>query len=143
MQIALRLDDDKHTTVSFNVEDVAMLGREDKSTRNKPQIDLTPYGGSEKGVSRQHAILMTMPDGLAIMDLGSTNGTLVNGIQLKTGQKYTLCVGDTIYLGTLKMVVKQMDRFVAKPRPVEEDDTAINIFENLDGLVNLDDLKGE
>jgi len=50
-------------------------------------------------VSRQHALLILMPNGgYKIQDLGSTNGTLVNGARL-SGDAYGLQNGQLITLG--------------------------------------------
>src|SRR5579859_7287384 len=42
------------------------------------RIDLSHYGGVDKGVSRQHATLKRANNKLLIEDLGSSNGTWLN-----------------------------------------------------------------
>ena len=58
----------------------------------------------EDMVSRQHARLGLQPDGLWIEDLGSTNGTFVNGEKIKRAR---LQAGDRLLIGTsiLKVMV--------------------------------------
>lgn len=49
-----------------------------------------------KIVSRHHALISHTPDGATIVDLGSTNGTLVDGCQIK---EHDLVPGETIAIG--------------------------------------------
>jgi hypothetical protein len=56
-------------------------------------------------VSREHAIVYVNPDGMCILeDLGSSNGTIVNGKILRKGEKYTLFQGDVIQIGKTLLV---------------------------------------
>ncbi|MCB9450778.1 MAG: FHA domain-containing protein [Anaerolineaceae bacterium] len=68
-------------------------------------LDLTPFGGLEKGVSRNHAAFSYMEGGIYIEDLGSTSGTRVNGLPLKPNQKYHLRHNDEIEFGSVRVVV--------------------------------------
>jgi FHA domain-containing protein len=54
--------------------------------------------GEDPEISRQHARVTRTPQGLQIEDLGSTNGTFVNGKRLTAPQQ--LNPGDTIEVGT-------------------------------------------
>ncbi len=56
----------------------------------------------DTGVSRRHAELRPGPEGWMIEDLGSTNGVLVNGIQI--GGPHPLDSGDRIELGSIEAV---------------------------------------
>lgn len=73
-----------------------------------PSIDFTPYRGMEMGVSRRHAQIFYLPgeDCLEIMDLGSSNGTFINGYFLDPLQRYRLYDGDTINLGSMVLEVR-------------------------------------
>ncbi|MFN0180795.1 MAG: adenylate/guanylate cyclase domain-containing protein [Gemmatimonadales bacterium] len=51
---------------------------------------------ADTSVSRRHAELQAIPAGLAIRDLGSSNGTAINGARLATG---TALPGDTVTFG--------------------------------------------
>lgn len=53
-------------------------------------------------VSREHAVLHLTPSGYAIQDLGSKNGTWVNGTRLGTSPQ-KLVHGDTILLGNVQV----------------------------------------
>lgn len=53
------------------------------------------------GVSRRHAEIVRAPDGaLMLRDLGSTNGTIVNGAPT---QSHRLANGDRIQIGTVEL----------------------------------------
>lgn len=78
-----------------------VLGRLDHTAQNKPDFDLTPYGAFEKGVSRMHAALIRQEDTVTILDLGSANGTSVNGKRLPANQPRVLQDGDEIAFGEL------------------------------------------
>jgi pSer/pThr/pTyr-binding forkhead associated (FHA) protein len=79
------------------------LGRVDPATHSFPDIDLTPYGGMEAGVSRRHAKITRLgEDRFYIMDLSSTNFTHVNNEKLEAFDPKVLADGDEIFMGTLK-----------------------------------------
>jgi FHA domain len=78
-----------------------MLGRSDPKHNVEPDVDLSPYGGQQLGVSRRHATLVLTESGLSIRDHGSTNGTAVNGRVLAANQEWPLRDGDEIRLGKL------------------------------------------
>jgi len=69
-------------------------------------FDLTPYDAYHYGVSRRHATLTMMDGFLYIEDIGSTNGTRINGFQLTSKQKYRLRDGDEIEFARLRMIIK-------------------------------------
>ncbi|HEC21866.1 MAG TPA: FHA domain-containing protein [Chloroflexi bacterium] len=80
-----------------------LIGRSDSSSGINPDLDLTPYGALEKGVSRIHAALRRGEDVLSIVDLDSANGTYLNGQRLAAHQPRLLRDGDEIRLGKLVM----------------------------------------
>ncbi len=85
-----------------------LVGR--KSGRNVPDIDLAVIKGSEL-VSRKHArfILDGNTGELFVVDVGSTNGTFVNGKKLKPEEKVKLNRGDEIIFGkTLKFILEEI-----------------------------------
>lgn len=55
---------------------------------------------SDPSVSRSHARVERGPSGVAIVDLGSTNGTVVNGLRLR-GARAVLRGGERIEIGTV------------------------------------------
>lgn len=79
------------------------LGRRDPATGTMPDVDLTTYAGYRMGVSRRHAVIRLNNRRLEIYDLGSSNGTAVNGVRLAPHQPYPLRDGDEISLGKMTM----------------------------------------
>jgi len=56
---------------------------------------------NDEDVSRKHARVEVKPEGITIHDLGSTNGTLVNGMKVK---KHLLQEGDRIQVGSFTIL---------------------------------------
>jgi ribosomal protein L32 len=81
-----------------------VMGRRDPVTGSLPDVDLTAYAGYRMGVSRKHAVIRLQNKQLDLRDLGSSNGTFVNGVRLTAHQPHALRDGDEIALG--KMVLK-------------------------------------
>jgi len=82
-----------------------VVGREDANSSIFPELDLTPYGALEKGVSRRHAKITHHDDELTIEDIGSVNGTFLNGDQLTPYQQVPINSGDVLQLGALALQV--------------------------------------
>ena len=59
----------------------------------------------EHGVSRQHARIQHGPQGWTLTDLGSTNGTFVNGQPIRANESYLLQPGDRLTMGNAVLVV--------------------------------------
>ncbi|MFN8379336.1 MAG: FHA domain-containing protein [Anaerolineae bacterium] len=81
------------------------LGRRDPAGGTMPDVDLTSYAAYRMGVSRRHAILKLKDSRLQLVDLGSSNGTMLNGVKLPPHQPRTLHDGDTIMLGKMNLRV--------------------------------------
>jgi len=82
-----------------------LVGRLDVGRGIFPQVDLTPDGGLEGGVSRRHARIFFRNDRFYIEDLGSTNGTYVNGVRLDPYSPRPLGDGDELRLGRIAVRV--------------------------------------
>ncbi|MCZ7674258.1 MAG: FHA domain-containing protein [Chloroflexi bacterium] len=74
---------------------VYTLGRE---TNNQVQLN-------HPSVSRRHAEIQRTPQGEVIRDLGSANGTYVNGMRLT--KTHLLQAGDIVQIGSFKLVYDQ------------------------------------
>jgi len=66
-------------------------------------------------VSRRHAAFSPAGSGLTVQDLGSTNGTFVNGRRLEHAT--ALSAGDRVELGETAIEVRLSDAMVADPAP--------------------------
>ena len=91
-------------------------------------VDLTPYGAVEMGVSRQHAKLTHQSATVMVQDLGSVNGTYLNGVRLVPHQPRVLRDEDELCLGRLTLRVSFLTRpaegaeeapVLASPAPAE------------------------
>jgi hypothetical protein len=82
-----------------------ILGRQTEDAGTSIAVDLTPYGGSQSGVSRQHAVLRAGQDIYVLQDLDSTNGTWLNEARLPPHISSTLKNGDMVRLGQVRMYV--------------------------------------
>lgn len=72
-----------------------LVGRRSDSRAIRPEVPL-----NDPGVSHRHAKLLCDPDGgLALLDVGSTNGTQLNGAAVSSGVRMPLKDGDQIVLG--------------------------------------------
>ncbi len=69
-----------------------LIGR--RTRTSAPDIDAQEWGA--RHVSRQHARLEWRRDGLYLVDLGSTNGTWVNGYRLSPHEPKRLQDGDLV-----------------------------------------------
>ena len=81
------------------------IGRLDPASASFPDVDLTSYGGLEKGVSRRHAKVNRRGSEIFIEDLGSINGTFLNRERLKPYLPQMLNSGDELQLGKLVLQV--------------------------------------
>jgi hypothetical protein len=97
--VILRVRDNTESIVLTN--DETSIGRADPATGNRPTIDLTPYGAQEKGISRSHATIRRGDETLMLIDLGSVNGTHLNGQRLEPHQPRVLRDGDEIRFGLM------------------------------------------
>lgn len=79
------------------------LGRVTEGQPLIPEIDLSPYGAYEQGVSRLHAVISIHEGGVTITDLGSANGTWLNGVRITPHTPQPLKHGDFVTLGKLKL----------------------------------------
>ncbi|MEV0297403.1 FHA domain-containing protein [Nocardia sp. NPDC050710] len=77
-----------------------LIGKRSISQGLRPDIDLG-IAPADAGVSRAHAMLHLTPTALTITDLGSTNGTSLNGSDdlLPADTPFPLRSGDRIHLG--------------------------------------------
>jgi len=89
----------------LKVETELVLGRAGVHEAGNAGVNLEPYGASEHGVSRRHALLSREGSQLFLRDLDSTNHSFLNGEKLAAERDYALRDGDTISLGRLHLRV--------------------------------------
>jgi hypothetical protein len=83
-----------------------LLGREDPVSGIFPEVDMTPHGGDEGGISRRHARIIVDGGLYFIEDLDSTNYTYVNKQKLVPKTPQVISDGDEIRLGRVSLVFK-------------------------------------
>src|SRR5438093_10107708 len=73
-------------------------------------------------VSRHHAELRLTPEGTILTDLGSANGTTIEGVRIPAHQPYLLASGTIFYIGSYGFVYE----LVAPPQrePARSDESA-------------------
>jgi CheY-like chemotaxis protein len=94
------------STIQVQVQESMTIGRSDPQRGVYPDVDLTPHEAHAKGVSRQHAIILTKDNRIAVKDQGSVNGTRLNGKILTPNQEYRLKHGDELEIGEIKLQVR-------------------------------------
>lgn len=92
--------------LTLDVSDEVLIGRADTARGLIPDIDLGAEGGYDAGVSRRHAILSQRNGAYIIEDLGSANGTFVNGRRLTAQAAVPLNHGDELKCGTLVLLIE-------------------------------------
>ena len=102
-RLIFRIGDQK---VPLDIADMLVVGRGLEEGPSDIDLDLTPHGAYHFGVSRKHAILTLKEGYLYLEDLGSTNGTRINGFQLTANQKYRLRDGDEIEFARLRTSIR-------------------------------------
>lgn len=79
------------------------LGRSAEGQPILPDIDLTKFLAYEHGVSRLHASVAIGKNEALITDLGSANGTRLNGQKLSPHRPFAAKHGDIVTLGKLRI----------------------------------------
>jgi pSer/pThr/pTyr-binding forkhead associated (FHA) protein len=81
------------------------LGRVSEGQPILPDIDLSAFNAYAQGVSRLHVALKIVNQGVVVTDLGSSNGTRVNGQKIVPHVDYPINHGDILAVGKLKIQV--------------------------------------
>ncbi|MDH4138897.1 MAG: FHA domain-containing protein, partial [Anaerolineae bacterium] len=98
--------------ISLPAEGELILGRIDLDLSFTPDVDLTSDTQGVQSISRRHAKVAAFRGRHLIEDLGSTNGTAVNGRPLNQGQRVPLQPGDHIALGLCELTYSQTPRWL-------------------------------
>ena len=81
------------------------IGRLDAAHGIFPDLDLSPDGGLEGGVSRHHCKIHQRGSTYLVEDVGSANGTFLDGQRLTPYLPHVLKDGDELQLGRIKLQV--------------------------------------
>jgi pSer/pThr/pTyr-binding forkhead associated (FHA) protein len=92
--------------VEMPLDKIIHVGRMDPAQTVLPEIDLSDYDVVDHGVSRRHARIMKQEAKVVIEDLGSVNGTFLNGERLAAYLPKALCSGDLLQLGKLLIEIE-------------------------------------
>jgi len=88
-------------------KDNVLIGREDAVSNIFPDVDLTPHGGEEGGVSRMHARIFSENGQYMLEDENSTNFTFLNRQKLASKTPTPLHDNDEIKLGRVLLRFKE------------------------------------
>jgi pSer/pThr/pTyr-binding forkhead associated (FHA) protein len=95
---------DETAPIAINRLNNLVIGRNNiDEAADVVDIDLTSFGAQDLGVSRHHARIDARKEPPLIVDLGSANGTFINGTKLEPNKPYQLESGDELRLGRLVM----------------------------------------
>ncbi len=87
-------------------EDETTVGRIDPVTGIRPDVDLAPLDG-QRSVSRRHSKIIRSGSGFVVVEeIGTMNGTFVNGVRIQTGQPVTIKDGDRLRFGLVDLTFR-------------------------------------
>ncbi|NWF71164.1 MAG: FHA domain-containing protein [Chloroflexi bacterium] len=92
------------TPITVSLKQAVTFGRQaDKTT--SAHVDLTRFQAVDLGVSRVHMVLHYKDNRFFVEDLGSVNGTFLNGRSIRPGQLEELENANEVRLGQLRMYI--------------------------------------
>ncbi|RMD58828.1 FHA domain-containing protein, partial [Candidatus Parcubacteria bacterium] len=104
--IHLKIIGVRRRVLELSLDRVNVLGRVDAAANIFPTVDVSEDGPGMHSVSRRHASIFREGGQVFIKDLGSTNGTFLNGKRLPPYLSTPLHNGDSLQLGMLRIEVK-------------------------------------
>jgi uncharacterized ubiquitin-like protein YukD len=78
---------------------ITQIGRNDPKSGTFVEIDLSSLATDPKAISRRHAHIKQEGDRFYLADVGSTNGTKLNGVRIPTDEWKPVWDGDIIEFG--------------------------------------------
>lgn len=89
-------------TITLPIAEVTVIGRgTGEASEGEPDVSLSDYNAAKRGVSRRHMAIRRKGSLIYIVDVGSTNGTYLNGRRLQRNEERILRDGDEIHLSHL------------------------------------------
>jgi pSer/pThr/pTyr-binding forkhead associated (FHA) protein len=107
--IHLKIGEGKHE-VEARLDKTINIGRVDPTSAIFPEVDLTDEGVLSKSVSRRHARILKRENSVLLEDLGSINGTFINGKKLDPYMAEVLSDGDVLQVGKIPIEIKILNR---------------------------------
>lgn len=105
LRLVLNVGEISPKTLAVKLKERITVGRAG-TDGEQPDLDMSPFEALDKGVSRLHAVFLYRDEQIYVEDLGSTNGTRINGLKLVPGKQYRLRNGDELEFGSLRVVVR-------------------------------------
>jgi hypothetical protein len=81
------------------------VGRASEGQPITPDVDLGEFNAFDYGVSRLHIVVRLTGEKLTIMDLGSSNGTFINGVRIPINLEQPVSSGDIVSLGKFRIQI--------------------------------------
>jgi pSer/pThr/pTyr-binding forkhead associated (FHA) protein len=111
-KLTLQIEDEKYPDVEPVVIKAPgvegyVIGRHDDDNGYQPDVDLAPYHALGRGISRRHAALVRYRGQVHVIDLGSMNGTYINGERMIAHNAYALYANDRLSIANLDILVRQ------------------------------------
>jgi len=91
--------------ISLADRDEFIIGRTSEGQPIMPDVDLTDFNAYSNGISRLHCVIKKANSKAYAMDLGSSNGTYLNGVRLAVHGETPINNGDVLSLGKLRIQV--------------------------------------
>lgn len=101
--IVVQSEEDK---IAIPLGDKIYIGRDIVDGVFKSYIDMSAYGALRFGMSRIHAMLETSSGHFQLMDLGSTNGSTIDGERMEPFRSYPLRDNAEVILGQFPILVQ-------------------------------------
>lgn len=104
-QVELGLDGLSVPPLRLEVAGPVVIGR-----GQDVDVSLSDYNAIHYGISRRHAMLRPSVKALYFIELGSRNGSRINGIDVGPEKVHVIALGDVIRVGTLTLVVRYLQQ---------------------------------
>ncbi len=124
-RIRLDLAYDSTVRVGLDVYGEVVLGRGQEAAAF--DAIFRAFNVDQMGLSRRHAAIRPTETHLYLVDLGSTNGTGLNGTSIGVNTPYALNHGDLIRLGRLEFTIY----FIRQPALIQPSRKPNDIFQNV------------
>jgi len=124
-RVRLDVTFDSHIQVGLDICNEVILGRGQES--HAFDVIFRAFDIDQMGLSRRHAAFRPTDTHLYLVDLGSTNGSAINGSIIGVNTPYALNHGDLIRLGRLEFTI----HFIRQPSHKQPPRKNNDVFDNL------------